>query len=317
MDELFVMLSPPRSFSSVVSTVIGEHPDLYGFPELHVFVEDTIGQLIEYEIKSKRRYCGPHGLLRAIAQLHEGTQSTESISRAIVWLHDRRDWPTKDMMDYLLEQVSPQIGVEKSPVNSRSIRHLKRIYKQYPNSFFLHLVRHPVSGAKSREEFNQDLILRSMHYRGTKLIYHTLEWYEMHRNIMEFTSKLPIGQTMRIRGEDLLSDPDQYLPQIAEWVGIRTDTAAIEAMKHPENSPYACVGPAPARGGNDLKFMLSPKLRVGKVKEPSLEAFLPEALAELNEQETWEMARRLGFENGTRDDIGHAITKLAHLMGYQ
>jgi hypothetical protein len=63
--------------------------------------------------------------------------------------------------------------------------------------------------------------------------------------------------------------------------------------------------------------MLSPTLRVGKVREPSLEPFLSEVLAELSEQEAWEMARRMGFDNGDRDAIGHAVTKLANLMGYQ
>ena len=48
---------------------------------------------------------------------------------------------------------------------------------------------------------------------------------------------------MRVRGEDLLGEPDTYLRKIAEWLGLRTDEEAIEAMKHPEQSPYACIGP--------------------------------------------------------------------------
>ena len=84
-------------------------------------------------------------------------------------------------------------------------------------------------------------------------------WHHMHTNILRFTSTLPLGQSLRVKGEDILSEPDLYLPQIAEWLGIRTDREAIEAMKHPENSPYARVGPEIARGGNDPKFMRSPK----------------------------------------------------------
>ena len=93
-------------------------------------------------------------------------------------------------------------------------------------------------------------------------------------NILQFTATLPLGQTLRVRGEDILSEPDVYLPQIAEWLGIRTDSNAIEAMKHPEHSPYACVGPDAARGGNDPKFMRSPELRGGTMRKPSLDAFL-------------------------------------------
>ncbi len=101
-----------------------------------------------------------------------------------------------------------------------------------------------------------------------------IAWYSMHQNILRLTNSLPLGQSMRIKGEDVLSEPDVYLRQISEWLGIRTDKEAIEAMQHPENSPYAYVGPELARGGNDSKFMRSPSLRHGRVREPSLVDFL-------------------------------------------
>ena len=41
-----VILSPARSFSSVVSTMIGEHPQLYGFPELHICTSDSLEDVI-------------------------------------------------------------------------------------------------------------------------------------------------------------------------------------------------------------------------------------------------------------------------------
>ncbi|MEA3277491.1 MAG: sulfotransferase, partial [Pseudomonadota bacterium] len=64
MNEKFlIILSPPRSFSSVVSTVIGQHPDLYGFPELHLFIGDTVQEVIDVEY-GKANYFGPPGVLR-------------------------------------------------------------------------------------------------------------------------------------------------------------------------------------------------------------------------------------------------------------
>ena len=66
---------------------------------------------------------------------------------------------------------------------------------------------------------------------------------------------------MRLRGEDLLSEPRIYVRQIAEWLGLRTDDEATEAMLHPENSPFACYGPANAKFGNDPNFLEKPALR--------------------------------------------------------
>jgi hypothetical protein len=52
---------------------------------------------------------------------------------------------------------------------------------------------------------------------------------------------------------------------------VRTDEEAIEAMKHPERSPYACFGPVNARFGNNPGFQREPALRNGSPKQGHLE----------------------------------------------
>lgn len=325
-----IILCPPRSFSSVVSTIIGEHPQLYGFPELHIFAGETVDEIIQREAKANRP--APAGLLRTLAQEHDGVQTTRTILRAIAWLNERRSWTTKALFDYLLDLVSPRIGVEKSPNTSRNTRFLERAYSMYPHAYFLHLTRHPVSARKSIHEFwasKQGDSSRNMSPLKTSLD-SLFMWYQMHVNIMSFTETLPVGQTMRIKGEDLLSEPSLYLPQIMQWLGGRDDEAAIASMMHPENSPYAYVGPSPARGGNDPKFMRSPVMRHGRVKEPSLSQFLednpdlnliaPEVLAEIA-AETAEEETEVGmgaealFASG--DNFAEEVTRLAHIMGYR
>lgn len=318
MHAPLIILCPPRSFSSVVSTIIGEHPELYGFPELHIFVGETVDEIIRREAKASRP--GPAGLLRTLAQEHDGIQTNRTILRAIAWLNERRNWTTKELFDYLLELVSPKIGVEKSPNTARNSRCLERVYRMYPEAYFLHLTRHPISARKSIQEFWHHKTSRSSD--ATTLLTTLLDsmclWYQMHQNIISFTDTLPVGQTLRVKGEDILSDPEVYLPQIMQWMGRRDDTAAIESMLRPESSPYACIGPAPARGGNDTKFMRSPKMRRGKVKEPSLENFFdehshidwisPEVFTHLDEAD---MAIASGI------DLRDELTELAHVMGYQ
>jgi len=48
---------------------------------------------------------------------------------------------------------------------------------------------------------------------------------------------------------------------ILTWLDLRTDDAALERMKHPEESPYACLGPRSAQFGNDRLFLEDPTLR--------------------------------------------------------
>ena len=80
-----------------------------------------------------------------------------------------------------------------------------------------------------------------------------------------------MNQHMRLRGEDLLSDPSTYLRQIAEWLEVRTDADAVDAMMHPERSPFACHGPVNAKYGNDPNFMENPALRPYTYKARPLE----------------------------------------------
>lgn len=317
MSDPLIILSPPRSFSSIVSTMIGEHPQLYGFPELHLFGGDTVEEIIRKE--EKVGYPGPPGLIRTLAQEHDGVQNSKTIFKAIAWFRQRRHWSTKKLLDYLLELINPKIGVEKSPMTAKKTKYIERAYVMFPGAYYLHLTRHPLSARKSIKEFYEHKkSLNNTNVDSIKYVVDSLlVWYLMHKNILDFTNTLPVGQTIRIKGEDVLSEPNTYLPQIAQWLNLRTDNEAIEAMKHPENSPYAYVGPNPARGGNDPKFMRSPKLRSGRVKEPSLKEFFATQSWEWVAGEIKDLLRESEFELSSEEEVAEEITKLANLMGYQ
>lgn len=306
-----ILLSPPRSFSSVVSTMIGQHPELYGFPELHLFIGDTIQEVLDREYQAGNHF-GPPGLLRTIAELEFGCQTSATISRAIGWLAQRVHWSTKALMDYLRERVAPRIGMEKSPITALRPVDLERSWAFYPDAYFLHLVRHPVSTRRSMDLFLEQRA--PLHQR--RPFDSLLSWYRFHRNILEFTRGLPPGQSLMVKGEDVLSDPDRYLPQIAEWLGISTASPAIEAMKHPEYSPYAYRGPAPAHGGNDGNFMRSPTLRSGRVHEPSLRDFLEhQSLEWISPEEKTRLASS-GYALASTQHLIDEVSGLAHRLGY-
>ncbi len=307
-----IILSPPRSFSSVVSTMLGEHPQMYGFPELQLFLNDTV----EANLRRTTRRGNPFtrsGVLRTLAQIHDGEQTTAAVARATVWLSERREWTTKQLTDYFLQCVSPQIGVEKSPETVMRRSFIERAFSYYPDAHYLHLTRHPLSARESLREFMEARRPRTPGSNPCE-IEQILAWHMMHRTIVGFTSTLPTGQSLRVRGEDILANPDTYLPQIAEWMGLRTDAEAIEAMKHPENSPFASIGPAFAYGGNDEKFMRSPALRPARARTLSLKGFF-----EANPKLTW-MSPELesGPLEHTTDEatIRAEVSELAGLLGY-
>ena len=282
-----IILSPICSFSSVVCNILGQHPQMYGLPEVNLFAADTVAGLSEYY----RQFSSPRwsGLLRVLAELHSQNQSEATVLAARAWIHHRQKWSTKSVFDHIIEQVGDRICVEQSPTTVISQEHLERAYEMYPRASFLHLTCHPVTTGRSIRE----LVLKT---KTKKLVDPFQLWLVAHLNIFNFTEQLPLGQSMCIKGEDLLSELDVYLPQIAEWLGLDTNPEAIKAMKHPEKSPYACVGPMGARLGHDYTFLENPKLRQGKVREPKL---TDEASLSLDEH------------------FYAAIVRLSQRMGYQ
>jgi hypothetical protein len=318
MKEVLIILSPPRSFSSVISTMIGEHPQLYGFPELHLFSSTSVGEMVQHKVKGGK--AAPPGLIRTLAQELYGVQTTETVLKATDWLLERQHWTNEELFNHLLDLISPKMGVEKSPQTAKKSRYLERTYEWFPNAYYLHLTRHPLTSRKSLQEFGSHRAekekdqLSSLRY---SLVDGFFIWYQFHNNILQFTNTLPNGQVMRIKGEDLLSETDVYLPQIAQWLGLRSDSEAVEAMKHPEKSPYAYVGPPPYPGGNDPKFMRNPSLRGGKIREPSLKDFWDKQAWDWPSEglQSLSAGQEVGLDS--KEDFAEAITKLTHLMGYQ
>lgn len=291
------ILCPGRSYSSVVCGMLGQHPQLYGLPETNFFVADTIGGLFQ-------RFAGPgdrhrlHGLVRTLAQLHDGEQTEAAAERGWQWLRARLDMTTHELAWYIAVQLGPRQMVEKSPSNCAEAAYLERLYRTFPTAHFLHLSRHPRSTGKSLYQVRQEQRARRgrdrMPVDGRRM---EENWLKVHGHILRFTERLPVGQSVHLQGEQLMADPDRYLRQIAEWLDIRADTEAIEAMKHPEASPFATLGPDNARGGNNRKYLEDPRLRTGPPPKVNLSdpldwmsdgsGFSPATVA---------LARRLGYQ---------------------
>lgn len=255
MPAPLLILCPLRSFSSVVCAMLGQHPQTYGMPELNLFLADPLWRWLRFT--RTRMPHGRDGLLRALAELHHGEQTVDTIEDAKDWLKARLRWSTKEVFDHLLDAVSPRLAIDKSPSTVMHRETMESMHAMYPEARYLHLTRHPGSYGRSLVRFAE----RSGQW-GRSIPLDRIDpervWLRAHRRILELTEALPEGQSMRVRGEDILARPDAGLSQILAWLGLDRDPHAIESMKHPERSPYACVGPANAEGGSDPDFLDNP-----------------------------------------------------------
>ena len=282
---LFI-LSPPRSFTSVTCGVIGQHPEIFGCPELNLFHDETIEELCTGTKKDgtgRSPFWGNvhlDGILRTVAQLYAGEQTLESIEMAKRWLQVRAKHTTTAVHQELCEKVSPLILLDKTPAYVRRSSYLKRLNAAFPDARFIHLVRHPRGQCESvlaarvgpMAAFFMGLVDSN---DKEAFVDPQRAWFDSHIRAMKFLSEIPRSRWIRVKGEDFMRDIEGVAVEICTWLGISTSPEAIEAMKHPENSPFACVGPATARFGNDPKFLTSPALRPTNVKDYDFEEPLP------------------------------------------
>lgn len=264
--------------------MLGQHPQMYGLPELQLFVAEKVSELWSNDKQSFEKGVAldpirRHGLLRAVAQLFAGEQSIQSITMARHWVAARIDKSTREVYREIVARITPLIPVEKSPSYVSKPEFLQRLYETFPNARFIHLIRHPMGQCKSVMNMRDGmfaLLVDSVDYSGEKAILDPqIAWHDFHLNITDFLDQVPSEQWLRIRGEDFLNDTDVYLRRVCDWLGLRTDEEAVEQMKHPEDSPYASIGPVNALFGNDPNFLRNPIFRQGSVHMPSLEGPLP------------------------------------------
>lgn len=256
------VLCPARSNSSVVTAMLGEHPELCVFPELALFRKETVGELLG----DPPGWTGPAarlrmaGVLRALAEHHDGAQNAETVAAAERWVEARSSWGVADLLDHLLEGAAPRTGIEKSPESSSREEYLARMTAAYPRARYLHLTRHPVPTVASMHRVWHD----RGYWKVDPTVFHHFclgVWFHQHRRIDELIRRLPQGRGLQVRSEDVLNDPEATLPRVCDWLGVDSGAAAVEVMIRPERSPYASEGPQGAVGGWDHGFLREPGLR--------------------------------------------------------
>jgi hypothetical protein len=300
------ILATPRSYSTVTVAMLAGHPQLYGFPELVLFTKATVGQLMaahswsgESATPDTRLLPSFHisGLIRAIAQLHDGSQDLEAARRAVSWLKCHYDWPTDRLMDYLLALVWPRAGLEKSPDTLTSGETLRRCVTAYPDARFIHLTRNPATALRSLRE------ARAVRFPGRGQRAYAVgaasTWYLGNLRAVKLLASMPEQCWLRVRAEDLLAESASRLPDVLGWLGLDYDAQILERMQRTEMWQYANNGPSGKLFGGDFKFFRDPALRpTASTTSGQAESAEPDSMQELSDpmrQKIAELARYLGY----------------------
>jgi hypothetical protein len=290
-SEPVIILTTPRSYSTVATAVLSGHPMIHGFPELLLNRGRTVAEAFGVELAQESLPWQLTGLCIALADLHEGKLSDDSLERARDWLAQRQDWTTKQVMDHLLAGICPEIGLEKSAATVMKEENLDLCLRNYPNASYLHLTRHPVSAQRSMQAQWTEMFRRDNDHLAAEM---ASVWLEGNERIVRALAGLPARQWMRVRAEEMLRRPYQLLPEILSWLGLHADDSIIASMLATEKSKFAYRGDGYRLGGGDMLFFESPALR--EVPDPGPVSFDPAWGLPLGTiSRTAELANYLGY----------------------
>jgi hypothetical protein len=260
------------------------------------------------------------GLLRLVAEISFGGQTDAEVRDAAGWLQRRRNFSSGYLLEVLSESVHPRIAIEKSPSLVSDPKSLLRVRALFPHARFIHLVQHPcrygqglmravnAAAALGRvPEWLRHLASFRHSFAGESSpttagpddVDPQRAWYALHWNVSSFLDSVPQALKLRLRAEDVLSDPGRLLPEVCRWLKVRDDEESLNRMMHPEHSPFAQFGPSMARFGNDPAFLENPMLQSLDKKD---------AASNLDERPPWR-----------RDGVGFAreVKELAREFGYE
>lgn len=255
------VLAGPFCHGAHLTAMLGRNPGAYGLPETNLFLQKTLDGLLRDLTGARGSQI--HGLIRALAHLLTGEQTVLSVEAARRWLFEHLHWPTHWVFDFLRAKVAPLRLVERVTPTLLEADARERLIARYPDAQFVHITRHPRSHGKAALK-DGGAVVTLLGGFDESVTPHVLDpqylWLRAEYAIETMTGALPEGQVLTIHSEDLLTDPDATLTQICDWLGLPSDAAALERMKHPEASPFAHPGPLGALKGDDADFLANPAL---------------------------------------------------------
>src|SRR5260370_19771740 len=72
------ILAPPCTFSWIICAMLGQHPQMYRLPELHLFSAETMAEW--WDLCSRQSYEMDQGLMRTLAEVCFGAQTDYTIT---------------------------------------------------------------------------------------------------------------------------------------------------------------------------------------------------------------------------------------------
>ncbi len=285
-----LILSPPRSGTTLLRIMLAGHPDLFAASEL---------QLLGFETMAERAaaYSGRFsnwldGTVRTVMEIDsvEADQAKAAIAKA-----EADGLSTKQFYARLQAAVAPGILVDKSPSYALDPAVPRKAERDFLSPRYVHLVRDPRAMIDSFERHHMEQVLYLREHRFGSRQLAELVWTLSHRVVLDFLSEVPQERQHRLRYEDLVRDPAREMERLCDGLGLAFDPAIVNPYSGLETKMVDGVYAESAPMG-DPGFLAHGRIDASLAEAPHE----GQAGTQLG-QPTSELATRFGYQ-----DLAHA-----------
>ena len=216
------ILSPPRSGTTLLRVMLAGHARLFAASELQLLGFETLRQ--RTEAYTGRFSIWLDGAVRAVMEA-EGLDAEGA--KASIAAAEASSLTTKELYRRLQDAVAPRILVDKSPAYALDPAALRRAEAWFDRPMYIHLVRDPAATIDSfvRRHVDQVLYVGDHPFEPRQVA--ELVWTASHRTIADFLAGVPEERWVRVRYEDLVTDPAGQLRALCDGLGLEFDPGVL------------------------------------------------------------------------------------------
>jgi acyl carrier protein len=242
------VLSPPRSGSTLLRTMLAGHSRLFAPPELDLLSFNTLAE-------RRAAFSGEHSfwLEGAIRALMEVMGVDAEQAAAVMAGYEADGMTVKAFYGQLQAALGARRLVDKTPVYPLDPAILRRMEEDFERPAYIHLVRHPHASIYSFMEAKLDHIFFRHPHPFAQRELAELVWIICHEHILAFLRDIPPERQCRITFEELVSQPAAEIQRLCAFLDIPFE----ESMLKPYEGRRMTDGIRPgAQMVGDFKFYL-------------------------------------------------------------
>jgi sulfotransferase family protein/thioesterase superfamily protein len=254
------VLSPPRSGTTLLRTMLGSHPALFAPPELQLLNFDTLRQRRRV-LSNGRDDFWLQGSVRALMALHECDADS---AYAYMERFERADWSVQQFYRHLQGQLHGRTLVDKTPMYALDPAALRRAEEAFEEPRYIHLVRDAGAAVESFLEAKLHVFFPPFFTEPPGLPPRQLAeavWDVSHENITTFLGEIDTTRTHRVFFDELARKPVETMRALSAFLDIPFIAETADPYQHDPRSIMTDPVHSNARMLGDVKFQQHVRVR--------------------------------------------------------